>query len=103
MTREEYINKMATLDRQRDELREEYIRSNVHIHNRSFVTLDGERLWLEKITIVGYNISPLLYRLTSNGSKDPSRRYYPKEAEIWRKLKLCKIQKPIKTKKNDEK
>lgn len=102
MTREEFIKGLADLNEQAKQLRRDYIASNVKNNAKCFVTVNGERMWLEKCTVVGYHIQPLLYTLTRNGTKNVYKRYYPKEPDIWKKMKYCKDQKPIKTK-NDEK
>lgn len=69
MNTKEFIKAMEELDRQRDEIRCQYIEDNQPIPPGRVVIVDGKKKWLECYKIIGVHIHPRFHNLNKDGKR----------------------------------
>lgn len=69
MNTNEFIKAMDELDRQRDELRRQYIEDNQPIPPGRVVMVDGKKKWLECYKIIGVHIHPRFRNINKDGTR----------------------------------
>jgi hypothetical protein len=83
MTTQDYIKAMDELDRQRAELKRQYIESNQPIPPGRIVMVDGRKVWLDCYKVIGIHIQPRFQRLNLNGQ----RGYISYQAKDYKSMK----------------
>ena len=69
MNTKEFIKAMDELERQRDEIRRQYIEDNQPIPPGRVVIVDGKRKWLESYKIIGVHIHPRFHDIKQDGTR----------------------------------
>ena len=69
MNTKEFIKAMDELERQRDEIRRQYIEDNQPIPPGRVVIVDGKRKWLECYKIIGVHIHPRFHDIKRDGTR----------------------------------
>jgi hypothetical protein len=85
---EEFMERRDALKQELKDLEQEYIETNTSIKPKSFVMVDGQRMWLEKYTLVQHYIIPSFRRLNKNGQPLMSVFY---QADDYKSMKAIEV------------
>lgn len=69
MNTKEFVKAMDELDRQREELRRQYIEDNQPIPPGRVVIVDGKKKWLECYRLIGVHIHPRFRNINKDGTR----------------------------------
>ena len=86
MNTKEFIKAMDELDRQREEIRRQYIEDNQPIPPGRLVMVDGKKKWLECYKIVGVHIHPRFHDIKQDGTRS-YKQYSPVDEKSMRPVK----------------
>lgn len=79
MTREEYMQKIDALEKEKHQIQEEY-KNSMPVKPKQVVVINKKEYWLEKYYIVGYHIKPTLYEIHQGKIR---REYGVAQIENW--------------------
>ena len=83
MERSEYMARYDALMAQLQALKKEYKESQP-VKPKQVVLINGQRYYLDKYEIVGYNIDPVLYLVSPRGN--PAKRFARQYPDNWMQM-----------------